>query len=207
VNGKLNIYVWDPLIRIFHWSLVVLFVIAYLSGEEESSIHTLSGYGIIGLLVFRLVWGFIGSTHARFSDFMFSPARVTVYLKSLFSNRPDRYAGHNPAGAYMIYALLLMLVVVSYTGLKVYGLEGHGPLANATEVTLIERAMADENEEHEKHDGDEEFWEEIHETASNLTVLLVIIHILGVILASWQHRENLIKAMITGRKSHYIDET
>lgn len=207
MNGKLNIYVWDPLIRIFHWSLVVLFVIAYLSGEEESSIHTLSGYGIIGLLVFRLVWGFVGSAHARFSDFMFSPASVTAYLKSMFSNRPEHYTGHNPAGAYMIYALLIMLVVVSHTGLKVYGLEGHGPLANATEVVFIERAMADEDEEHEKHNGDEEFWEEIHETVSNLTVLLVIIHILGVLLASWLHGENLIRAMITGRKSRNIDET
>ena len=205
MNGKVNIYVWDPLIRIFHWSLFVLFVIAYLSGEEESSIHTLSGYGIIGLLVFRLVWGFVGSKHARFSDFMFSPSRVTMYLKSLFSNQVEHYAGHNPAGAYMIYALLIMLVVVSYTGLKVYGLEGHGPLANASEVVLVTSAIADEGSE--EQEGDEEFWEEIHEAASNITVLLVFIHVFGVILASWLHGENLIKAMITGRKSQHIDET
>lgn len=206
MNSDGGYYVWDPLVRLFHWSLVVLFVAAYLSGDEAGRVHIGAGYGIIGLLVFRLVWGMVGTQHARFSDFLFSPGQLSAYLKSLVTKNPERYTGHNPAGAYMIFALLIMLALVSYTGLKLYGLEGQGPLAGPGGTALISVAMADDDEGGQ-HDGDESRWEEIHEFTANLTVLLVLLHVLGVFVASRLHGENLVRAMITGKKLDVIDST
>lgn len=203
-----QVRVWDPLVRLFHWTLVAAFVIAYLTGEEESQVHIYAGYYILGLLVFRVVWGFIGTHYARFSDFIYSPRRTVQYLKGLFAGKPEYFTGHNPAGGWMIVMLLVSLALTTYTGLKVYGLEGHGPLAaGGIEVTLVAPAHADDDEhgEHERHGvGEakgEEFWEEIHEFFSNLTVLLVVIHVAGVVVASRVHGENLVRAMITGRKN------
>lgn len=208
-----QVRVWDPLVRLFHWSLVAAFAIAYFTGEEESLVHIYAGYFIIGLLVFRLVWGFVGTRHARFSDFLYSPARTSQYLKSLFSATPEHFIGHNPAAGWMVMLLLIFLVITSYTGLKVYGAEGHGPLAAGTgRVTLVASAHAnDDDDDDDKHEaaGDnghereagEEFWEELHEVFANLTVLLVFIHVAGVVVSSRLHRENLVRAMITGKKN------
>lgn len=204
-----QVRVWDPLVRLFHWTLVAAFIIAYVTGEEDSLVHIYAGYYIIGLLAFRVLWGFVGTRYARFSNFLYSPRRTVQYLKGMFSGTPEQFTGHNPAGGWMIVMLLVSLVLTSYTGLKVYGLEGHGPLAaGGVEVTLVAPAHADderdEDEEHEGHGdgeaGGEEFWEELHEFFSNLTVLLVVIHVAGVIVASRVHGENLVRAMITGKK-------
>ncbi len=202
--------VWDPLVRIFHWSLVIAFSISYLTGDEESAIHVYSGYTILGLISFRLIWGFIGSKHARFSDFVTSKTTVISYLKSLTGRKPQHYKGHNPAGGWMVIALIISLFVTTLSGLQVYALEeGLGPFANnPQQVQLISSAYADDHEyaEHkdsEKDSGNEfweEVWEEIHEAASNITLLLIFIHIGGVLVSSLIHRENLVKAMITGRK-------
>jgi cytochrome b len=207
-----KIRVWDPFVRLFHWSLVISFFTAYLSGEEESLVHIYSGYVVIFLILSRLVWGFVGSRYARFSEFACSPASALEYLKALAAGHPKHYIGHNPAAAWMIFALLFSLIMTSVSGLKVYGIEGHGPLASSTtESTVITadfspiraaRADDDEDEEHddEHENEEEEVWEEIHEVFANLTLLLVLIHIAGVIVASKVHRENLVKAMITGTK-------
>ena len=213
-----EVRVWDPLVRLFHWSLVASFTVAYFTGEEESLVHVYAGYIVIGLVAFRLLWGFIGSRHARFSDFLYSPRRTLDYLKSLRSGQAEHYMGHNPAGGWMIVMLLVSLALTSYTGLKVYGLEGYGPLAGAgTELSLVAPAYADD-EEHEEHEGREEhegygagegegdeaaeeFWEELHEFISNFTVFLIAIHIAGVLVSSRLHGENLVRAMITGRKT------
>lgn len=191
--------------RLFHWTLVAAFIIAYVTGEEESLVHIYAGYYIIGLLAFRIIWGFVGTRHARFSDFVYAPRRTLQYLKGMFSGTPEHFTGHNPAGGWMVMMLLVSLLLTSYTGLKVYGLEGHGPLAaGGVEVTLVTPAYADDDE-HDGHEGHgeaegEEFWEELHELFANLTVLLVVIHVVGVIVASRLHRENLVRAMITGNK-------
>jgi cytochrome b len=201
-----EIRVWDPLLRIFHWSLVLAFMVAYLSGDEESDLHIYSGYLILGLIVFRLLWGIIGPRYARFSNFVYSPESVIAYIKDLVAARPKRYLGHNPAGGAMIVVLLLSLVVVTYSGLKVYAIEeGAGPLAlQATEVSFIKSAYADDDDkdEHNEHgeDEEEEFWEEIHEVSANFVLFLVILHIAGVIVSGRLHNENLVKAMITGKK-------
>ena len=205
--------VWDPLVRIFHWTLVAAFIIAWVTGEEENMVHIYAGYYIAGLLVFRLAWGFVGPRHARFSDFIYSPRRTLQYLKGLLSGRPEHYTGHNPAGGWMIVMLLVSLALTTWTGLKYYGLEGYGPLARGNvEVTLVASVYADEDEhgdddEHEEgHSEEEEFWEELHELFANFTVLLIIVHVAGVIVAGRVHGENLEKAMITGRK-HQPDDS
>ncbi|MGD2111766.1 MAG: cytochrome b/b6 domain-containing protein [Gammaproteobacteria bacterium] len=209
-----QVRVWDPLVRLFHWTLVAAFLIAYVTGEEESMVHIYAGYYILGLLVFRILWGFLGPRHARFSDFLYAPRRTVQYLQGLLAGTPEHFTGHNPAGGWMIVLLLVSLVLTSYTGLKVYGLEGHGPLAaGSVEISLVAPARADDGEHgrggHEEHrdhgdgeaEAEEEYWEEIHEFFANLTVLLILIHVAGVIVASRVHGENLVRAMITGRKN------
>lgn len=204
-----KIKVWDIAVRLFHWSLVILFVVAYLTGEDESELHVYAGYGIIGLIAFRVVWGFIGTRYARFSDFIYGPRETMDYAKSLFSGRPKHYLGHNPLAGWMVIALLLALSAASWTGLKAYGAEGYGPLANA-EPILIKSALAngDDNEHDREHengrDGDngegDEFWEEAHEATVNFSLLLVFLHIAGVLVSSVLHRHNLVRPMITGYK-------
>ncbi|VAW79954.1 Cytochrome b [hydrothermal vent metagenome] len=192
-----EIRVWDLLVRIFHWSLVLGFTIAYLTGEEEGSLHIYSGYAVLGLITFRVIWGFIGSRYARFSDFVHSPKSVSRYLKSLLTRKPEHHTGHNPAGGWMVIAMLLSLFVVSFSGLKLYAVEeGLGPLAGPLPtLSVISPAYADDDS-----DGEEEFWEEIHEASANFMLLLIFLHITGVIVSSRMHGENLVKAMVTGKK-------
>jgi cytochrome b len=212
-----TIYVWDRFVRFFHWSLVLLFVTSYLSGEEEHWIHPYSGYGIIGLVALRILWGFIGSEYARFASFLGSPMKAIDYLKRLLTGRkPQRYIGHNPAGGMMVLAMLATLTVVGFSGLKLYALEeGKGPFADhRTGVVHQAYADSDREEHHDRHDDEsgrgedreedeeaEELWEEIHEIAVNVMILLVVLHIGGVYLSSRAHGESLVRAMITGRKA------
>jgi len=200
-----KIYVWDKVIRFFHWNLVLFFIIAYLTGDDLELLHVYAGYYIIGLVTVRIIWGVIGTRYARFTQFICSPTTVASYLKNFFSRKQDEkeYLGHNPAGGWMVIALLLSILATSYSGLKVYGLEGSGPLANAS---LEQRQMhvgsfikVSDDDDHDNHE-DEEYWEEIHEFLANLTVLLIILHIAGVVLASKKHHQNLVRAMISGYK-------
>jgi cytochrome b len=199
-----TVKVWDLAIRVFHWSLVAFFTIAYLSGDELETVHAWSGYIIIALILFRFAYGFVGTKYARFSDFIKSPAAVKYYLQQLFSGSPKRYLGHNPAGGWMVVVLLVSLAVSSWTGLKAYADEGHGPLAG-TDISLIGNAYADSDTNHDRNEkGGEhkdEFWEEVHEVSVNFTLFMVLVHITGVLVSSWLENENLIKAMITGKKS------
>ncbi len=188
-----TIYVWDRFVRFFHWSLVLLFVTSYLSGEEEHWIHVYSGYGIIGLVTLRILWGFIGSEYARFANFLCSPVKAVDYLKRLLTGRkPQRYIGHNPAGGMMVFAMLATLAVVGFSGLQLYALEeGKGPFADHR-VGIVHQAYADSGREehrdrhdHERGSGDdheededaEDFWEEIHEIAVNVMILLVVLEV------------------------------
>ena len=203
-----QIKVWDISIRIFHWSLLLFFFIAYISGEEEDLIHIYSGYIICGLLVYRFIWGFIGTKHARFRDFIFGPKIVAEYTRSLFTKNPKHYLGHNPLGGWMVIALLLSLTGVSWTGLELYATEGHGPLATQ-QINIISSALADddddddqhENEEHDRKANGEDFWEELHEFFANFTLFLVFFHVAGIFIGTIIHKESLVKAMITGFKT------
>jgi cytochrome b len=182
-----EIVVWDPLVRVFHWSLVASFTVAYLSGEGEALVlHAWAGYIIGGLILFRLQWGLAGPKHARFVDFVFTPAIVLAYGRDLLRGQAQRYLGHNPLGGAMVIALLGMLALATLTGLVLYGAtEAAGPLAGTMRGTS---------------EGFGEALKEVHEFFSNFALILVALHIGGVLVSSLLHRENLVRAMITGRK-------
>lgn len=205
------VQVWDPFVRFFHWALVACFATAYLTGDdagENGNIHIWAGYAICVLLATRVVWGFIGSAHARFSDFTFSPATIIGYLKDSFGGHPKRYLGHSPAGAAMIFALLICLTGTVWTGLRVYAEEGKGPLAS--NGIVVSQALADEHKggsgKHQEGAGGkaerkgESATADLHETFANLTVGLIVLHLCGVAFSSLKHRENLVAAMFNGRK-------
>lgn len=167
-----RVKVWDPFIRIFHWSLVALFVAAFLTGDESERFHLIAGYAIAALVGLRIVWGFIGTQYARFSNFLTGPIAVADFLKQSLSLKAPRYLGHNPAGGAMIVALLLMLIGLSVTGYM---------------MTL------------------DAYWssealEEVHEAIAYASLVLVGLHLAGVVVAGLEHSENLVVAMITGRK-------
>ena len=200
MNNKKLIPVWDIFVRIFHWSLVLTFTIAFLTEDDFETLHAYAGYAVLGLISFRVIWGFIGSRYARFSNFIYPISEVKKYLTSLRSPEPINYLGHNPAGGLMIMVLLFSLFGTTLSGLKVYGLEGHGPLAdNGFDISIISEAYADNDDEHEGSE-EEELWEEIHELFANFTLLLVFIHVAGVLSSSIVHGENLVRAMVTGKK-------
>jgi len=210
------IKVWDIAIRVFHWTLVGCYALAFISSENIPKLHVFFGYSVLFLVLFLILYGFAGTRYARFSDFLYRPAEIVDYLKGLLIGRPKHYMGHNPAGGFMIVILLLSLLSLTLTGLKAYGVKGHGPLAQH-EISFMSKVFADsdEKEEPDNHkrrsraDKDfkrtgknekDEFWKEVHETIAYFTLFLVSIHIMGVLVSSLVHRENLIKAMITGRK-------
>ncbi|PKM43425.1 MAG: cytochrome B [Gammaproteobacteria bacterium HGW-Gammaproteobacteria-1] len=185
--------VWDPLVRVFHWSLVTAFIVAFVTEDHYLALHVQAGYTIIGLVLFRLLWGVFGTRHARFTDFVRGPRAVMDYLKSLFSRRPTHYLGHNPAGGWMVVALLVALLLTTLTGLLTYGA---GEAASGPFALLAGNPGG--------------FWsealEEIHEALANLTLLMVFVHVAGVFVSGWLHHENLVLAMLTGRKPHVPSE-
>lgn len=170
--GAVQVRVWDLPTRVFHWSLAASFAGAWLTAESERwrDIHVALGYTLAGLIAFRLVWGLVGSRYARFSGFVFPPSRVVGYLKSLFTGTPEHHLGHNPAGALAIFGLLFLGVVVAASG-----------YANYQELGG-------------------EWLEDLHEGAANAMLGLVVIHLAGVVVSSFLHRENLVRSMITGWK-------
>ena len=182
-----EVKVWDPLVRVFHWALVAAFLIAYLTEDEDwLTLHVWAGYTIIGLLVFRLIWGFIGPRHARFSDFVTSPGAALGFIKDSARFKAKRYLGHNPAGGWMIILLVVLLSLIALSGVMLYGADQHaGPLAGM---------MA----------GTSGMWEDVleeaHEVLVNMTMALIVIHVAGVVVESLMHKENLVRAMFTGRK-------
>jgi cytochrome b len=192
--------VWDAFVRLFHWSLVVAVFVAYFTEPEDAgfAVHVWAGYLVGGLVVLRIIWGFVGSPHARFSDFAFAPAHALRYAFALVRGRAERHLGHSPAGAWMVYLLLAALAATVLTGMTVLATERHeGPLASfvGTPATMASGAPRDGSPAR-----DESEVEDIHELLGNLVMLLVALHILGVVVASVSHRENLVRAMIVGWK-------
>lgn len=193
-----QVRVWDVFVRFFHWILVAAYFIAYFTEDDMMVVHAWAGYVVGGLIVLRIAWGFIGPRHARFSDFVTGPMAAGRYLLQLVTFRAPRHLGHSPAGGFMVLLMLASLLVAVGTGLAAYGAENRGPLA----PLFIESGSAQvANAGKHTEDGeDEELWEELHETFSNLTLILIIAHVGGVALASLVHRENLARSMVTGRK-------
>jgi cytochrome b len=168
-----RILVWDIPTRVFHWLLVLSFTGAFVTAESERyrDIHVVLGYTVLGLLAFRLLWGFIGTRYARFSSFLFKPAEVAAYLSALLKGKARHYVGHNPLGSVAIWLLLGLGIASGVSGVLLYQEIG----------------------------GD--VMEELHEILSNTMLAVVALHIAGVVVSSVLHRENLVRAMITGFKS------
>lgn len=216
-GAQRQVQVWDGFVRVFHWSVVVAFFVAYFSEDDLLTLHVWAGYTIGALVVLRIVWGFVGPSHARFSDFVTGPWRALRYVLGLVAGRAERHVGHSPAGGLMVLVLLAGLLATVWSGLELHAIENNaGPLAyvvttspaaargSSDAVATIAAAHADEDD-HEKHDerrdvAGEEFWEEVHEVLANGVMALVALHVLGVILASVAHRENLARSMFTGTK-------
>ena len=215
-----TVKVWDPFVRLFHWSLVAGVISQLATAEDFKSLHANVGYIIVALLILRIIWGFVGTVHARFTDFVYPPADIFAYLKGLIQGRPRHYIGHNPAGGAMVCILLLFLALTTLAGMKTLGAEGKGPLALRPQTGMT-RAWADDHphrnadnssghdelaenaEDSHSHAGNKaqvHFWKETHETLVNITLFLIGLHFCGVIASSYVHRENLILAMITGKK-------
>lgn len=164
--------VWDLPVRVFHWTLAASFAAAYAISDSERwrNLHVAFGYTVIGLVAFRLLWGFVGTHHARFASFRYRPAEAIAYLREIATGRARHYTGHNPAGSWAVYAILALGVGTAVSGY----------------FTLNEIG------------GD--VVEEVHEFLANAWLVVVMLHVAGVIVSSLVHRENLARAMVTGRK-------
>jgi cytochrome b len=164
--------VWDRVVRGFHWALVLSFAIAWFTPQSAENIHHWAGYAAASLVAMRLVWGIVGTPYARFSQFVRHPATVLRYLLAIIKGSEARYIGHNPAGGAMVIVLMAMMVSVAVTGWMQTTDAYFG-------VSWVEDA---------------------HSLAAHGLLALVLVHIGGVALASLRHNENLVRAMITGRK-------
>ena len=164
--------VWDPLLRLLHWSLGLLVVAAWYTRHGFGALHEWLGYAALATLAVRLAWGFFGPRHARFTDFVRSPAHTRAYLRDSLAGTANRHLGHNPLGGWMSMALWLAVLLVCasgwlYTTDRFWGLE----------------------------------WvENLHDRLTWALIGLVSLHLLGVAWSSWRHRENLVASMLHGRK-------
>lgn len=189
-GARVRVLVWDVPTRLFHWTLVALVALAWATGESEGfwfTMHELAGYGVLALLVFRILWGVWGSRHSLFADFLRPFRVVRDYAAELFRLRPPRTVGHNPLGGWMIVLLLFVLAVLVGTGLfggeEEEGVMIAGPLAHYVSAGTAEAMI------------------ELHEVFFNVLLVLVAIHVAGVLADMGLKRENLIRAMVTGYKS------
>ena len=167
-----KVQVWDRFVRVFHWSLVALVPLAFFSHGGLRELHRWAGYAILVLIAARIVWGFMGGQHARFASFVPNPASLVRYLWQLVRGKEPRTLGHNPAGAAMVIVLLLNLLGIVATGLLLDTIRyrDHRPTLG------------------------------LHDALSDLLLVLITLHLLGVFYTSVRHRENLVVGMVTGRK-------
>lgn len=172
------VLVWDLPVRVFHWLMAACFAGAWISAESERwrLLHVTLGYTLAGLVVFRLLWGLFGTRHARFADFVRGPRAVLQYAGSMLRGRPEHHVGHNPLGGLAIVAMLALGAAVTASGWA--GFQDLGG----------------------------EWLGEAHELLASLMLAVVGVHVLGVLAGSWLHRENLVRAMFTGRKAGTADD-
>ncbi len=164
--------IWDLPVRVFHWTLATSFAGAYLlaDGERLRNIHVMFGYTVLGLVVFRLVWGLTGTRYAQFRSFMYRPREMANYVRGLLRGDRPHYVGHNPAGSLAIWAILILAGLTGLSGYATYNEFGGDAL------------------------------EEVHEFLANAWLMVVGMHIAGVVVSSLLDHENLARAMITGYK-------
>jgi len=183
-QASISVTVWDLPLRVFHWALVLLFAVAYLSGSRPGyyEVHKASGYAILGLLVFRLIWGFIGPVPARFASFVKGPAAAFGHLKELLQRRHRPLPGHNPLGGWAVVAILALMAVQSVSGLFATTFDYEGPLA---------RLLSD---------AGQDMMAGLHAFTMNLLLAVLAVHLVGIAVTSLLCRENLVASIIPGRK-------
>ncbi|QPF84978.1 cytochrome b/b6 domain-containing protein [Bradyrhizobium genosp. L] len=171
-SGADSLQVWDLPLRLWHWALAVLVLIAWVTPSTHDRLHRLAGYAVIGLLAFRLIWGFAGTRYSRFGRIGVRLRTAPRYILNLRRGITGRYIGLNPAGTAMMVALLLSLSVSAISG------------ALSVTVTFFGA-----------------WWvEDTHAYASDAVIALVVLHVLGVVAMAMLQRQNLVRAMLTGRK-------
>lgn len=218
-----GIKVWDPVVRIGHWVIVIGVFTAYFSGDDWQGIHVWAGYTVAAAVLIRIAWGLFGTRHARFASFVRGPGAAAGYVRGLVSRKAERHVGHNPAGAVMILALLAGLAGTTGTGMALYAVEeGRGPLSGIIAMAPDDGTQAnapaeapraayrddDDDEYGERGEGGEheegrdggEWLEGLHKFFVYLTLTLAGVHVIGVIASSLAHGENLVRSMVTGRK-------
>ncbi len=189
MTDEVNVKVWDVPTRLFHWTLVLSFSLAYLTAEFHFAyFHSLIGYFLCLLLFVRVILGFTGNQYARFKSFIFSPRETFEYLRAMVRNNPRHYYGHNPAGALMVFALLALLILILATGLvTLAAIDYEGPLL------FLANLLSDETSYAFRH---------LHGWLINIALVMISLHLLGVVAGSIQHKENLVRSMITGKKKN-----
>ena len=201
-GGELGwVRVWDPFVRIAHGVLVAGFAIAYATEGKPAWLHEWAGYAVGATVALRVAWGFVGPREARFASFVVRPSAALTYLRRLLALRAPRFLGHSPAGGVMVVALLASLATTTATGIAYLGASrDRGPLAPllGAEAARLQAEASARGEERFRRPG--RWLKQVHEAAANVTLLLVLAHVGGVVLASVAHRENLPRAMVTGRK-------
>src|SRR5210317_821960 len=156
---------WDPLVRVFHWSLVLFFLLAFATEDDWMNLHVWAGYAVAMLVAFRLLWGVIGTRTARFPTFVKSPRTALRHLGAMVSGKAPHYLGHNPLAAMMVVALLVSISLIAFSGMILIATEGQGPLAGTIFASIDGEAM-----------------EEVHEFFANFTLFLVFAHVAGVVI-------------------------
>ena len=180
-NPKIRqVKVWDILVRFTHWTVAAGIIANLLFTEDGSDLHVYVGYTVVGLVVLRLLWGLIGTRYARFTNFFPTPTRLKAHLSALSVRRVDEQnLGHNPLAAIMTLSLWSVIIGLGITG---YLMESH----IFSHIPLL---------------GNKDLLEEVHELLANSLYLLVPLHIIAAIAMSYWQRQNLIKSMITGKKT------
>lgn len=175
---------WDPVVRVSHWSLGLFFTCAYWTGGDSYGLHAHFGYCILLIVLLRLAWGFWGPEISQFANFSKSPKQLFAYLRSLAKTPPSNAVGHDPAGGWMIIVLLVSLSITILSGAILFAMEARGPLAHTffKNFTIWSGTAV----------------ETVHHFMSDLSVILICIHVMGVVMMSVYTRQNLIRAMITG---------
>jgi cytochrome b len=181
-----SLRVWDLPTRLFHWSLLALVLISWFSGGEDEAafIHRLSGMALAGLIVFRVLWGFVGGEHARFAAFFPNPFAIAGHIGKVASGKPERHLGHNPVGGVAVFLLLAAVSACVITGLFSSGEDLAGPFVGQFGLDMSE----------------------VHEGTFRVLQALVALHLLGVVVESLLAKDALVPAMITGRKTRRADE-
>ncbi|OCJ16445.1 cytochrome B [Rhizobium sp. AC44/96] len=171
-SAQRTVKVWDPIVRAFHWTVVAACVLNLFILEEGKYWHRVTGYVVAAAIIIRVVWGFVGTKHSRFSDFLPTPSKVVGQILDIVDRNEKRYVGHNPLASVMMLCLMALLAATALTGW----------------MTTLDAFWG------------EKWLKELHGTIANSIMVLAFIHAGAAVVESWRHRENLVWSMVTGRK-------